>query len=46
MTDLKKPHVWLKKPKFEINGQKKTLLGPMGSKGVKNRENWTKIGLK
>ena len=28
------------------NGQKKTLYSPIGSKGVKNREKRTKIGLK
>jgi hypothetical protein len=36
----------VKRAKFERNGQKKALYSPIGSKGVKNREKWNKIGLK
>jgi hypothetical protein len=46
MKGLKRPHGLLKEPTFKRDGQKKALYSPIGSKGVKNREKWTKIGLK
>jgi hypothetical protein len=43
---MKKSEGWLKEPNFKRNSQKKALHSPIGSKGVKNREKYKKIGLK